>query len=96
MKRKYHSYRLLRASGELEDIRMPVAFDAADLAAKFKHSEVFLFVSQGSDVVGTSDINVVRFTGPCWVWWDREHSTFRRVLEPKTEGDAYQAIKEAV
>lgn len=39
---KYHTYRVLRASGEVETVRVPQCFNPHELAQKLSHSVVVL------------------------------------------------------
>lgn len=41
---KYVTYHLLRASGKIEKMKVPMCFDSNEVAKKFPHSEIFVEV----------------------------------------------------
>jgi len=94
MKRKYHTYKLLRAAGDLETLQVPIAWSADEVADKYRYSEVFMWLPKGWDVWGDENNNNIQ--GPCWVYWHRPSHAYFKVLEPVDETRASSIILDVI
>lgn len=69
---KYQAYKLLRANGEWESIRVPMMFDATDVARHAQHSVITMFVPKGQCIY----FNDGKAVGPYWTVWSRAKTSW--------------------
>ena len=99
---QHDTYKLCRADGTMERVRMPRVFNGYELAERMRHSLVFQYVPKGHFLFSdddhydaAEDRMTRRVAGPAWVWVTADAKIYTVPEEPQDDRHAYHMTLQA-